>query len=172
MSETTVDPNAGTPGSEGQPNGAEGEQPKAAETDWKAEARKWERLAKTNQAAAESWTAAQEKAKSAEVKAQEERDALTGRVNTAESQAVRFEIALEKGLTKTQAMRLVGSNADELRADADQLIKDLGLEVVEDTPEERQAKRRANLTATQAGGNAAALNGDGLLAALKAAVGA
>lgn len=40
--------------------------------------------------------------------------------------ASRYEVALEKGLTLTQAKRLVGNNRDELLADADELIKDLG----------------------------------------------
>lgn len=42
--------------------------------------------------------------------------------------AIRFEIALDKGLTKNQAKRLVGSTREELEADADELVKDLGLD--------------------------------------------
>jgi hypothetical protein len=40
-------------------------------------------------------------------------------------QALRYEIALEKGLTKSQARRLVGESREELEEDADELIKDL-----------------------------------------------
>lgn len=49
-------------------------------------------------------------------------------LTTAQADAVRFEIALEKGLTKSQAKRLVGSTREELEADADELMKDLGLD--------------------------------------------
>jgi len=44
----------------------------------------------------------------------------------------RAEIALEKGLTLTQAKRLVGSTKEELEADADALMNDLGLSGRED----------------------------------------
>jgi hypothetical protein len=38
----------------------------------------------------------------------------------------RAEVALDKGLTPTQAKRLVGSTKEELEADADELLADLG----------------------------------------------
>lgn len=38
----------------------------------------------------------------------------------------RFKVALDKGLTLTQAKRLVGDTEDDLSADADELIADLG----------------------------------------------
>jgi len=38
------------------------------------------------------------------------------------------EVALEKGLTPTQAKRLVGNTREELLAEADELLKDLGSE--------------------------------------------
>lgn len=43
------------------------------------------------------------------------------------AQALKFEIALEKGLTKAQARRLVGETREELEADADELLADLGV---------------------------------------------
>ena len=52
---------------------------------------------------------------------------LEGRLSTAEANAARFEIALEKGLTKSQAKRLVGSTREELELDADELLADLGV---------------------------------------------
>lgn len=42
------------------------------------------------------------------------------------AQVARLEVALEKGLTLTQAKRLVGTTKDELAADADELLADLG----------------------------------------------
>lgn len=48
----------------------------------------------------------------------------------------RMQVALDKGLTPSQAKRLVGNNAEELAADADELLADLGAlsEDVEETP--------------------------------------
>jgi hypothetical protein len=55
---------------------------------------------------------------------------LEDRATTAEQQlaaerrtAVRLEVAIEKGLTPTQAKRLVGDTKEELAADADELLK-------------------------------------------------
>ena len=43
-----------------------------------------------------------------------------------EQRAIRAEIANAKGLTPSQAKRLVGSTREELEADADELLKDIG----------------------------------------------
>lgn len=43
-----------------------------------------------------------------------------------DANALKWEIALEKGLTKTQAKRLVGSTREELEDDADELIAEFG----------------------------------------------
>lgn len=43
-----------------------------------------------------------------------------------ETRALRAEVANTKGLTPTQAKRLVGATRDELEADADELLKDIG----------------------------------------------
>lgn len=45
---------------------------------------------------------------------------------TATVGGARMRVALEKGLTATQAKRLVGDTEDELLADADELLADLG----------------------------------------------
>lgn len=47
---------------------------------------------------------------------------------TATQRADRAEVALEKGLTPTQAKRLVGATRDEMLADADELLKDLQID--------------------------------------------
>jgi hypothetical protein len=62
---------------------------------------------------------AQEASKTELEKAERERDEL--RLAHA-----RAEVALAKGLTPTQAKRLVGTTKDELEADADELLADLG----------------------------------------------
>lgn len=56
----------------------------------------------------------------------EDRDGHKIRADSAEGKLARLEIALEKGLTPSQAKRLVGSTREELEADADELIADLG----------------------------------------------
>ena len=43
-----------------------------------------------------------------------------------EERALRAEVANAKGLTPSQAKRLVGSTREELEADADELVKDIG----------------------------------------------
>lgn len=43
-----------------------------------------------------------------------------------EARALRAEVANAKGLTPSQAKRLVGSTREELEADADELIADIG----------------------------------------------
>lgn len=91
----------------------------AQETDWKAEARKWEDRAKANraeldareQAIADSQKTAEQKAADAEAKA-----------STATLEALRFKVALDKGLPITLAVRLTGSSQEELEADADALM--------------------------------------------------
>lgn len=60
-----------------------------------------------------------EKASERAAAAERERDDARGRLD-------RLEVALEKGLTPSQAKRLVGSTREELEADADELLKDLG----------------------------------------------
>lgn len=67
---------------------------------------------------------------------------LEGELTTAQANAARFEIALEKGLTKSQAKRLVGSTREELEADADELLTDLGVTPGEESPRRPQERLR------------------------------
>ena len=73
------------------------------------------------------------KARELEESQKTEAQRLTERAEQAERRlpelelsAIRYEIALDKGLTKSQAKRLVGSNREELEADAEELLADLG----------------------------------------------
>ncbi len=56
-------------------------------------------------------------------KARQERDEAKSGGNI---QALRYEIALEKGLTKAQARRLVGESREELEEDAEEMVKEFG----------------------------------------------
>lgn len=51
-----------------------------------------------------------------------ELDSHRGRADKAEGELLRLRVALRKGLTETQAKRLIGSSEDELEADADDLL--------------------------------------------------
>lgn len=64
--------------------------------------------------------------KSEQDKLSERATAAETRANEAEARALRLEIAHEKGLTPSQARRLVGSTKEELEADADDLLENFG----------------------------------------------
>jgi len=59
-------------------------------------------------------------------KATEKAAAIERERDQAQSRLNRLEVALEKGLSPSQAKRLVGDTREELEADADELLKDLG----------------------------------------------
>lgn len=70
--------------------------------------------------------------KEIEDKDKSETERLTERLTAAEMRALdaaRYEIALDKGLTRSQAKRLVGTTPEELASDADELLADLGTSV-------------------------------------------
>lgn len=67
------------------------------------------------------------KAKAGTATTLEERVAqIEQQANENESRALRAEVANAKGLTPTQAKRLVGSTRQDLEADADELLADIG----------------------------------------------
>lgn len=101
-------------------------EPAQADTDWKAEARKWEQRAKENQLAAASLKALEDAQKTEQERLEERATQAEQRAAALELDANRATVALEKGLTAAQAKRLVGSTPEELAADADQLLIDLG----------------------------------------------
>ena len=99
-------------------------------TDWKAEARKWEQRAKQSHAEAKANAEAAKRLKEMEdadksevERAAEAAKAAEKRAEEAEARALRLEIAHEKGLSPSQAKRLVGSSREELEADAAELLE-------------------------------------------------
>lgn len=90
-------------------------------------------LRKRLKEAEDNLKAVSDKDKSAEEKEAEKVRTLEGRATTAESQVARLTVALKKGLTLSQAKRLVGETEEELEADADELLETFG------KPEERKA---------------------------------
>lgn len=68
----------------------------------------------------------QEASKTEVQKATERAEKAEADLAAIQSSSLRSEVALAKGLTPTQAKRLVGSTREELEADADELLADLG----------------------------------------------
>lgn len=105
-------------------------------------------LVKAYQATKNDLTAAKSKVKEFEDLNKSEQEKLTERASeleqnltTAQANAARYEIALEKGLTKSQAKRLVGSTREELEADAEELLTDLGVDDDKPSPSRRPTER-------------------------------
>jgi hypothetical protein len=96
------------------------------------ESRKWERRAKENKTKLDELEPLAKKAREAEEARKTDLEKLTERAASAEKErdhhavtATRLQVAIEKGLTASQAKRLVGSTREELEADADELLADL-----------------------------------------------
>ena len=121
MSETTTEPTTGT---------TEGGEEKQAETFNQADVDRIvaERLKREREATKTKYGDYDElKAKAAGATTLEERVAeIERQAKESESRALRAEVANAKGLTPNQAKRLVGATREELEADADDLLKDIG----------------------------------------------
>jgi hypothetical protein len=92
---------------------------------WKAMARKNEQRAKDNADAADKLSKIEDANKTELEKLTERAAAAEQRAAQIELASIRNEIALEKGLTPSQAKRLVGGTREDLAADADELLADL-----------------------------------------------
>lgn len=107
---------------------AEGEAEGQPDKDWKAEAEKLKALARKHETRAKENA---EKAKQYDALEQASKTELERAVDAAraegraeaETKAMRFEVALEKGLPPALARRLQGASREELEADADELLK-------------------------------------------------
>jgi hypothetical protein len=73
--------------------------------------------------------AAGDRDKSQLEKLTEQISSLTTRAEKADLEVARRDVADEFGLTRREARRLAGKSADELRADAQELVDDLGIDV-------------------------------------------
>jgi uncharacterized protein YaiL (DUF2058 family) len=74
-------------------------------------------------------------------KAAAERAELEKKLATAgekDLEVARLQLALKHGLTESQAKRLIGKTAEELAADAEVMIEDLGLKKDDSNPEGEQ----------------------------------
>jgi hypothetical protein len=98
-----------------------------------------------------------DKSKSQLDKLTEQMTALAKRAESADLEVARRDVADEFGLTRKEARRLSGKSADELRADAQELVDDLGIDVAA-----RKAKTTTTKTTTETDGDAGkGTEGDG-----------
>jgi len=118
-------------------------EPAQVETDWKAEARKWETRAKENATAAAQLKALEDAQKTEQQRLEERATAAERLATEREADAIRARVALEKGLTPAQEKRLVGATREELLADADQLLVDLGARPRTPAPDPSQGPKAA-----------------------------
>lgn len=107
-------------------DGKKGKDPAAEAAKWKALARKHEGQAKANAAAAAKLKEIEDAGKTETQKAADKAAELERRAADAETRALRYEVAAEKGLTISMAKRLVGTTKEEIEADADELLAELG----------------------------------------------
>lgn len=96
--------------------------PQAEIKKWRDLSRKHEAEAKKNADAAKKLEAIEAASKSDLEKANEAQTAAERRTTDLERQLARTNVALSKGLTASQAKRLVGDTQEELEADADELL--------------------------------------------------
>jgi len=93
---------------------------------WKALARKHEASAKSNADKAREFDRLSESQKSEQERLNERVAAAERAAAEAETKALRYEVAAERGLTAAQAKRLTGATREEMLADADDLLESFG----------------------------------------------
>lgn len=116
----------------------------AGEKALKAERARADKLDRDNKAAQAELAKFRDAGKSEQDKLSERATAAESRANEAEARALRLEIAHDKGLTPSQARRLVGNTKEELEADADELLETFGgtkPPATPNTPGRRPAER-------------------------------
>jgi hypothetical protein len=101
-------------------------------TDWEAKykemqkhSREWEKRAKAAEPSAKKLAEIEEASKTELEKVQAQLAEFQKNAAEKELAALRAQVALEKGLTPSQAKRLVGASREDLEADADDLLADL-----------------------------------------------
>ena len=132
--------------SEQEPSSTEPEAPAPAtepEADWKSKARLWEQRAKENFAAKQELDQIRDAQKTETEKLNDKLSQAESRTSSAETDLARLRVAMRKGLTESQAKRLVGKTEEELEQDADEMLKDFqreepeGKENLSRRPQER-----------------------------------
>jgi hypothetical protein len=136
----------------------------APETDWKAEARKWEARAKENSGAASKLAEIEEANKSEAQRLQEQLASLQERAAAAERDKARLSVIAKHGIPAEYQELVHGADDEALEASASK-VKAL----ITTTAQPQQS---ASFVIPDEGGSPnLALNGDGIEAALKNALG-
>jgi len=132
MSDTSTDGATPPPApSEGQPPAASADDELAK---WKAQARENEKRAKANADAARRLAEIEESSKTETQKANDRAAAAERRAEEAERAALRAQVAMAKGLPPKLGARLQGDTQQEMEADADDLLAEIGSQKKQQTP--------------------------------------
>jgi hypothetical protein len=138
----------------------------AQEIDWKAKSRMWEQRAKQNNDAAAKLAEIEESQKTEAQKLQEQLTALQERATTAERDKERLSVIAKHGIPEEYHDLVHGTDADSLSASAAK-VKAL----ITSTAGAQTAQSASFVIPDEGGSPNLALNGDGIEAALKNALG-
>lgn len=139
------------PGNEPEPTNEPAPEPEPSkndDTDWVAEARKWEKRAKENSDAAARLKELEDAQKSDQDKLNDRLSELESTAKSSSTEAARLRVAIRKGLTETQAKRLVGDTVEELEEDADELLASFKIDDEEPSGPSRRPQERLRPGAT------------------------
>lgn len=139
----------------------------AQETDWQAEARKWEARAKANKAAADKLSEIEESKKTEIQKAIERAEQAEQQLQELERERNRLTVIAKHGIPEDYQDLIKGDSDEELAASAEKV------KALIDSATQRQGAEQASYVIPAEGGSPAALplNGDGIEASLKKALG-
>lgn len=139
----------------------------AQETDWQAEARKWEKRAKENKSAADKLAEIEESKKTEIQKAMERAEQAEQRINELEREKTRLSVIASHGIPEDYQDLIKGDSEEDLAASAEK-VKSLI-----ESAAQKQGAEQASYVIPAEGGSPASLplNGDGIEASLKKALG-
>lgn len=114
----------------------------------KSHKRNWEKKAKSNAAAEAKLKEIEDAQKSEAEKSAERLTTAEKAAQTASLETARLRVAIRKGLTETQARRLIGDDEEALEKDADELLASFKSDTKDDTSNNRRPKERLRSGAT------------------------
>lgn len=123
-----TDPNTDPPKQDDPPKTDPPKSDGSDSTDWKAEAEKWKALSRKNEASAKKLQAIEDAQKSELQKAQERIAALEEESRGSKRASLVAKVGADKKIPSILWDRLKGDTLEELTADADTLIKELGVQ--------------------------------------------
>lgn len=110
------------------------------------EAANWRSQYRETEGDAAKWREAQEAERPELERVTSRAERAEATLKDTQTTVARLEVALEKGLTMSQARRLVGSTKEEIEADADEVLRDFGTRADQESkPRPPQGKPREDL---------------------------